>query len=886
MHPKHTSIHAMLAALLLAAGATHAIDASWTGGNGNWSDGAKWSTNPDVPDQADDIARLGGTSTGVQTTLDQADVVIGQLINARNTSWTINEHASEYGLGLQATAGSALIHATSAQTVTLTVNPDIVIASDLIVRSQRQDAQTQTVTLNGSLTGTGNVTLEFTGGGNNAYGNITLASLGSTGTLTVQGDNSPNGFMTATVGAIGSGVTTLTKTGSCRLILTSANSYTGATTVNGGILRGVDGTSLTSSLLTLGGGAFETSVDFTRALGTGANNVRLVSGGTVSGFSARDGAVVVALGGLATPASLTWGSDDFAPTALILNTSSANAAIEFRNAIDLNAATRTVQVDANVATLAGVLSNASGTAGLTKTGSGVLVLAGANSYNGTTQISRGILRANDGTTLPGGRLHISAPNDSSAVFETGANLTRTLGTGAGQVSTANGNANSSVGFSAFGAQVVIAIGGLESPTALTWNQSNFGTGNTLILNATTANDALEFKNAINLGSSGTNTRKINTGANVATVSGALTASGGTQSLTKTGDGTLVLSNAANNYNGTTTVSAGVLRANDGASLPATGNLNLAGGVLEGGVDVVRNGGTAAGQIQITAANSGFSAYGASIVVAIGGTASPTALTWGTAPFSPSTALVLNAATADNALELRNAINLGSSGTNTRTVQTAAGVATVTGALSASGGTQNLTKTGAGTLVLANAANSYNGTTTVSAGTLLVNGSLDARTTTVTANAGATLGGTGTINRPVTIAGTLAPGGLATPGTLTVDLGATTGKVTLNSGAKLAYRLAGGTSDALRLLNVVAGDMVLNDNVIDFTDAGGLSAGTYTLMAFYSDGGSTLTDTGKPTGGLVIGTGLEARPGSVIDYSATGLIRLVVAEGSGTVILVR
>ena len=209
--------------------------------------------------------------------------------------------------------------------------------------------------------------------------------------------------------------------------------------------------------------------------------------------------------------------------------------------------------------------------------------------------------------------------------------------------------------------------------------------------------------------------------NVNVWSGTLALSGtvsGTGGLTKAGTGTLVLSNSsANLYGGTTTVAAGVLRANSGAGLSGASNLTFAGGVLEGlGNATFTPGlGVGAGQVQWTG-SGGFSAFGGTMTVNIGGNPTPQTLTWGVGGFVPSGSdLVFGASSADNQTLFLNPVDL-NGGTETVTVldnpNTIADFATLAGGLSNGG----LTKAGPGTLVLA-AANNYTGPTTVNAGTL-------------------------------------------------------------------------------------------------------------------------------------------------------------------------
>ena len=108
----------------------------------------------------------------------------------------------------------------------------------------------------------------------------------------------------------------------------------------------------------------------------------------------------------------------------------------------------------------------------------------------------------------------------------------------------------------------------------------------------------------------------------------------------------------------------------------------------------------------------------------------------------------------------------------------------------------LTKVGTGTLTLSGL-NHYNGATTVSQGALQVPGSLAGSAVTVAA--GSSLGGTGTIGGPVTVAGTLAPG-TAAIGTLTISN-------TLTAAGTVAMRI--GKSGTTCLNDQVKGISTLN-----------------------------------------------------------------------------
>ncbi len=207
-----------------------------------------------------------------------------------------------------------------------------------------------------------------------------------------------------------SGATSLTKTGNGLLVLSGANSHTGVTRVLEGVLQTVDGAGLPSaSPLLLSGGALRTpAASFTRAVGTGAGQISVTGG--ASGFSAGSTALSVNLGG--SGAELTWGSTHFDPAALLLNATGATAALDFQNGLDLNGGHRTIRVDANSASVSGLVRNSSATAaGLVKTGAGSLRLTQANSFDGGVTVAGGALViAADGAlgsgdiTLSGGAL--------------------------------------------------------------------------------------------------------------------------------------------------------------------------------------------------------------------------------------------------------------------------------------------------------------------------------------------------------------------------------------------------------------------------------------------------------------------------------------------------
>ncbi len=269
-------------------------------------------------------------------------------------------------------------------------------------------------------------------------------------TLTIAGTGGTS--FDATTSVI-SGAGGLTKNGIGRMVLGAsgsipAHSYTGTTTLNGGTTM-VSSNNFGPGNLVLNGGVVESywATNFIRALGTGIGQVQIIGG--ESGFSLNGATgVSVILGNNATNEAV-WGTATFNPSSLVLQAQSAqaNATLNFQNRIDLNGATRTVRSNGTntgvTATLSGLIRNTSTTAaGLIKTGTGLINLNGANTYNGGTTVQAGTLQLNNASALGS----TSGPLTVNAGLLNLNNQTVSIGnlTGTGGTIANNGNAASTL----------------------------------------------------------------------------------------------------------------------------------------------------------------------------------------------------------------------------------------------------------------------------------------------------------------------------------------------------------------------------------------------------------------------------------------------------------
>ncbi len=747
----------------------------------------------------------------------------------------------------------------------------------------------------GSLTGGG------TTGGNTILG---------AATLTVGGDNtSPAAYAGVISGAGGA----LTKIGAGTLILTGANTYTGATTINSGTIALSFGTVSanilsTASTLTLGGGTLSlagtgaqtvngltTTADTVNNIMLGANQTLTLGALTSTGansslnFNTAAGGAngptvgtgIIVLTGQAAGNPINYGftvtdAGGFGlatvnasnqvirlTTTALLPATGASSGIEYRidnnaggasaagsSALTVSASESAKSVTVDTTAASGVLTlnsgvvlssntlifggtgantyqiaGSAGGAGLKPGasgniltinnyntgavtinspildsnstqvyvfGTGTLILAGANTYNGNTVVSGGTLQVSSGGS-------ITLTSGWSMVIGNNSGDNGTLNLTGGTVSSTNGEVGSSTGSS-----------GTATVSSGSWTNNDLyvGVSGAGVLNVTggTVSSSAAFLGS-NTGSSGmamvssgnwTNSSLYVglSGAGVLTITGGAVSSGyGTLGNNAGASGTATVSG------GTWTNSGSLIVGDSGA-----GVLNIT------GTGVVIVGVTGTGGVEI-----GYAAGGnGTLNLGTGGAAGT--LQAGGVIGGPGAAVV----------------NFNQTGSYTFAPQLAGSLA--------------VNKLGAGTTILTGT-NTYTGPTTISAGILAINSNQTAATGLVTVGSGAQLQGTGTVGGAVVVnrGGTIRGDVLGGTGTLNLNA-----NVTIAAGATIAVDLgntAGGSNSQIVLgssttlsLNSVPGTRPF---AIQLVNDGGLTVGTPYLItiatapAITLNGGSTL-----------------------------------------------
>ena len=358
----------------------------------------------------------------------------------------------------------------------------------------------------------------LTVGGLSGAGSVTNS--GSTaGIVFVAGGNNLSttfsGVISGSAGVPGS--LAFTKNGSGTLTLTNNNTFTGATLLNYGSIKfGVDN-ALAASAITVMNAASSGIIPTILDLDGHNWNAGAVTFYGSNSTSNSQGRINIGAGGTLTlGGNVTVSLKDATPS------NGFQGASITAGTLDLGSTTRTFSIADSVnaavdLTITSVISSAAGAFGISKTGAGTLLLAGANTYTGATTVNGA-----GGVLALGGAGTLGATTNA---------LVMTAGT-----LELNGTSQS--------------VGLLTGAAAGTIRNSAVGTLSTLSI--------------------GNGTVLTNVGA----YAGTLLDNGGVLALVKNGAGMITLS-GANTYSGGTQVNDGVLAFGTTASQPASGTTQVA-----------------------------------------------------------------------------------------------------------------------------------------------------------------------------------------------------------------------------------------------------------------------------------------------------------------------
>ena len=674
---------------------------------------------------------------------------------------------------------------------------------------------------------------------------------------------------------------TITKSGAGLMTLAGTSTYTGPTAVNGGTLslggsiRSTSGVTVASGTLmevssinpfTTGHGAAEVATQGIQVNGgtlrfTSSSEARLgnigLNGGTLtsnrgSGFGNGYDIYLGALDSAAEATVSVTGSTDSTTNSLRFNEAGAKTlTLAGTNTLTSGGVLVTSTVGANTTTITGgtlvgantldlilhqnnasgtlainsIIANNTGATGLTKTGAGAVTLGGANTYSGTTRVFEGKL------TVTG--------NNGGKIYEVGSQGRLEIGYAIGQVYnygvTVNGNGVSSTNGLALDGGKTYTFSSTVRLAGAPSTVRSYGTGNATLGGYDTNSTHLAVENTASgsvidstvnfVGLSFGYVMNIAPGLNTATGDVTLlgTFSGGTP-FRKSGLGSVRLAGSGSSSN------TGAFEVRQG--LLIIGNANNR---LGTGSNIVLGNGTDSGTLVLAGVNQTVTA------VTTSGTGTANAIVGGSATASTLTINNTSATTLS--------ANLGGTGTNHNNLvlaKSAAGVLTVSGA------------------------NTYTGGTSINAGTLSL-GSLGA------------LGTAGTIS--------LNGGALQFTANNTTDYTAS-GRLKLEDGVsgvidtngqnvEFASPLAVGGLGTGGLGKSGTGGLTLSANQV-YTGATSVNAGTLTLN-YASANGSKLSDTGVLT---LAGGALDLAGGShqevVASTQVTGISTISRSSGSATI----
>jgi len=410
---------------------------------------------------------------------------------------------------------------------------------------------------------------------------ITGSAASGTQTLTASASGSGgialNGVIADVAGSASKVALRVSSTGSGIVSLTNTNTYTGLTTVASGVLKLDSANALPGGIGTTGGiGALTFSGgvlglghgDFTRNVGNGTAGAYFFSS-TSGGFAAYGANRVVNIGGAA--ATYGWGSSWF-PTAfngqrLVLGAPTATHKVTVVNPLHLFGSIRPLQVDRGLAAvdaeLSGELSGDGG--GINKSGNGVVIFSGVNTYNGPTLIQNGAVMIHSIKDVSGGSSSLGAPVatvNGQITLGSAATTGTLIYTGAAQ------STNRTI---QIGANSAIPAAGDTGGATLQNDGSGALTFSAATLNAAGTGVTASTARVLTLQGTNSGANRISgvIQNNTVGISGT-----GNVALTKSGTGTWVLT-GANTYSGATTISAGTLQIGNGST---TGSIATTSGI--------------------------------------------------------------------------------------------------------------------------------------------------------------------------------------------------------------------------------------------------------------------------------------------------------------------
>ena len=485
-----------------------------------------------------------GTGAATTTTGNNTGGILGGYATVNGTDWAVANGGASAITALG--SYSAMTNGTLATTGNYTftgATPLTTSASSQTVTSLKMDASANltigsTSLTTGGLLFTGSSPVSITGGALISGGELIIQNFG-TGTLT----------LASSLGT-GSNATSFSGTGTT-VLSNAANAFTGATFLNGGIVKiaaiGSLGASTTLAI-TINGG----TLDVTAA---GITNVRPVT--------------IAANGG-------------------------------------------TIQVDTGTLTFSSA-AIISGGGVLTKTGAGTLLLQAANTYTGATTISGGTLQLGSGSTtglLATGSAIVDNANftinRSNAVAQ-GTDFSSAAITGTGSFTQAGSGTTTLSAANTYSGNTLVSAGVLALGNNLALQNSTIDTSGAGVITVTgvttptfgglTGSTALA--SVITTGYGSVTGITLNPGVGVSnTYSGVIANGAAGMALTKSGNGTQTLGTSGSPvtqiYTGATNVTAGTLVVNGtlqtgGVTVSSGGTLK--GNITAGGTTTIQSGGT-------------------------------------------------------------------------------------------------------------------------------------------------------------------------------------------------------------------------------------------------------------------------------------------------------